>query len=90
MANHLSAKKRIRQNKKRREHNRQRNSRIKTFIKRVEDALNDGKAKDAQDAFRSAMSEIHKGVTKGVVTSNAADRKISRLNKRVKQLALAQ
>ena len=89
MANHASAKKRIRQNKKRRDYNRQRMSRIKTFIKRVEKSVSQGSLEESQKAFVNAMSEIHKGVTKGIMASNTANRKISRLNKKVKGLSTA-
>lgn len=87
MANHASAKKRIRQNKKRRDYNRQRMSRIKTFIKRVETSISKGSLEESQKAFIDAMSELHKGVTKGIISSNTANRKISRLNKSVKSLS---
>ena len=90
MANHLSAKKRIRQNIKKREYNRKGKSRMRTFIRRVEEALLHKKAEDAQVALKKAMSELHRAVTKGIIPTKTADRKISRLNRSVKSLVLAE
>lgn len=87
MAHHKSAKKRIRQTQSRTEVNRSRESRIKTFIKKVETAIASGNAKDAQEALKNAQPEIMRGVTKGVLAQGTASRKVSRLAKRVKALA---
>jgi small subunit ribosomal protein S20 len=78
MANHKSALKRIRQTESRTERNRDRISRIKTFIKKFANSI--GKD-DMLSAFSSAQSEIQKGVSKGVLQRNTASRKISRLSK---------
>jgi small subunit ribosomal protein S20 len=86
MANHKSAKTRIRRNARRTEINHSRISRIRTFIKKVETALASGDAEQARAAFRAAQPEIHRGVTKGVLHRNTAARKISRLSARVKAL----
>ena len=82
MAQHKSAKKRIRQTKTKTEINRSRVSRIRTFVKKVEAAIARGKVTDA----KAAQPEIMRGVSKGVLTAAAASRKISRLSQRVKAL----
>ena len=87
MAHHRSAKKRIRQTAKRTAVNRSRMSRIKTFVRKVEDALAKGDVTLAQATFRDAEPEIRRGITKGVLHLNTASRKISRLSRRVKALA---
>lgn len=87
MAHHKSAKKRIRQTDSRTEVNRSRESRIKTFIKKVETAIASGDAKAAQEALKTAQPEIMRGVTKGVLPKATASRKVSRLAARVKSLA---
>ena len=87
MAHHRSAKKRIRQTEKRTAVNRSRMSRIKTFVRKVEDALAKGDVTLAQAAFRDAEPEIRRGITKGALHLNTAPRKISRLSRRVKALA---
>jgi small subunit ribosomal protein S20 len=86
MAQHKSAKKRIRQTESRTEINRSRLSRIRTFIKKVEAAIATGKVTDAEAALKLAQPEIMRGVSKGVLTSGAASRKVSRLHARVKAL----
>ncbi|WP_299437724.1 30S ribosomal protein S20 [uncultured Rhodospira sp.] len=86
MANHKSAKTRIRRNDRRFAINHSRISRIRTFIKKVETALATGDAEQARAAFRVAQPEIHRGVTKGVLHRNTAARKIARLSARVKAL----
>ena len=87
MAHHKSAKKRIRQTESRTEINRSRESRIKTFIKKVETAIASGNSAAAKEALKSAQPEIMRGVTKGVLTRSTASRKVSRLAARVKSLA---
>jgi small subunit ribosomal protein S20 len=86
MAHNRSAKKRIRQTQKRTAINRARTSRIKTFIKRVELAVESGDAEAASAALRVAEPEIRRGVTKGVLQLNTASRRISRLSRKVGQL----
>lgn len=86
MANIRSAKKRIRQTARRTVVNRNRLSRLRTFIKKVESAIASGDKASATEAFRAAQPEIHRGVTKGVLAKNAAARKLSRLNARIKTL----
>lgn len=87
MANIQSAKKRIRQIATRTERNVARRSRIRTFIRRVEDAIAAGDKTKATEALRSAQPEIMKGVTKGVLKKNTASRKVSRLAHRVAAMA---
>jgi small subunit ribosomal protein S20 len=87
MAHHKSAQKRIRQEAKRTTVNRSRISRIRTFIKRVEKAIDSGDSSAAQTALRDAQPEIMRGVTKGVLKKGTASRKVSRLSARVKALA---
>jgi small subunit ribosomal protein S20 len=86
MANHKSAEKRIRQTERRTDVNRARVSRIRTFIKKVETAIEAGNKSAAAEAFRVAQPEIQRGVVKGVLHRNTASRKLSRLAVRIKQL----
>lgn len=90
MAHHKSAQKRIRQTEQRTLVNRSRVSRIRTFIKRVEKAIESGDQAQAQQALRSAQPEIMRGVSKGVLKLGTASRKVSRLSARVKALGSAQ
>ena len=84
MANHKSAKKRIRRNANRAEINKSRISRIRTFLKRVEAAIASGDKDTAQSALKNAQPELMRGVSKGVLHKNTASRKMSRLSARVK------
>ncbi len=84
MANHKSSKKRIRRNARRAEINGARMSRIRTFIKKIELAIEGGDTKAAEEALKNAQPEIHRGVSKGVLHKNTASRKISRLSSRIK------
>ena len=86
MANHKSAEKRIRQTERRTAVNRARVSRVRTFIKKVETAIESGNKDAARDAFIAAQPELQRGVGKGVVHKNTAARKLSRLSSRIKAL----
>ena len=86
MANSPQAKKRIRQNIRRAAVNKNRVSRIRTFIRKVEEAIEAGDKTVATDALRAAQPEIMRGVTKGVLHQRTASRKVSRLAKRVSAL----
>ena len=86
MANHRSAKKRLRQTIKRTVVNRNRTSRIKTFVRKVEDAVARGDAEAARLALHAAEPEMRRGVTKGVLHANTVSRKVSRLARRVNAL----
>ncbi|MCH9853459.1 MAG: 30S ribosomal protein S20 [Alphaproteobacteria bacterium] len=84
MATHESAKKRARQTLTKSARNTARVSRIRSFIRQaIEANAGDDKAA-AETAFKTAMSELHRGVTKGVINKNTASRKISRLNASLK------
>ncbi len=89
MANSPSSKKRARQTEARTEVNKARRSRIRTFIRKVEEAITGGDQKVASAALQAAQPEIMRGVTKGVTHKNTASRKISRLASRVKALIIA-
>jgi small subunit ribosomal protein S20 len=87
MANSPQSKKRARQNERRQEINKARRSRIRTFLRKVEEAIASGDVAKAQGALRAAQPELMRGVTKGVVHKNTAARKMSRLSARVKAIA---
>ena len=89
MAHHKSAQKRIRQTGKRTLRNRSRISRVRTFIRKVEDAIQAGNYEQARAAFSAAEPELRRGVSKGVMPLNTASRKISRLSRRVKAMSTA-
>ena len=86
MAQHKSAKKRIRRNAHRAELNGARKSRVRTFIKRVETAAAGGDKDEAKTALRLAQPEIHRGVSRGVLHRNTAARRLSRLAALVKAM----
>ena len=86
MANTPQAKKRIRRNANRAEINGARVSRIRTFVKAVESALDSGDKKAAAEALKAAQPEMARGVARGVLHKNTASRKFSRLTKRVSAL----
>lgn len=86
MANTSSAKKRVRRDVRKTAVNRDRRNRIRTFIKKVEAAIQTGNKDAAKEALKSAEPEIMRGVTRGVVEKNTASRKISRLSRRIKAL----
>ncbi len=86
MANTPQSKKRARQNERRYAVNKARRSRIRTFLRKVEEAIASGDPEAAKAALRAAQPELMRGVTKGVVHKNTAARKMSRLSLRVKAL----
>lgn len=86
MANHQSAKKRIRQTVRRTEVNRTRRGRIRTYVRKVEEAIEGGDKAAAETAMQSAMPELHRGVLRGIMHKNTAARKISRLTRRINSL----
>lgn len=87
MANHHSAKIRIRRNARRRDLNISRLSAIRTFIKGVEKAIASGDKDSAAQALRVAQPHIARGVRAGVLHKNTAARKMSRLSAGVKGMA---
>lgn len=88
MANSPQSKKRARQNERRNDVNKARRSRIRTFVRKVEEAIASGDATVAAEALRAAQPEMARGVTKGVLHKNTVSRKISRLASRVKALSV--
>lgn len=86
MANTPQARKRIRRNAARAEVNGNRISRIRTFVKRVELAIESGDKDAAKTALSAAQPELARGVARGVMHKNTASRKLSRLTKRVAAL----
>ena len=86
MANTPQSKKRARQAERRTAVNKARRSRIRTFLRTVEEAIAGGDAAVAKDALKNAQPELMRGVAKGVMHKNTAARKMSRLSSRVKAL----
>lgn len=87
MANTSQSKKRARQSDARYDINKARRSRIRTFLRKVEEAIASGDQAVAAEALRAAQPELARGVSKGVLHKNTVSRKISRLSSRVKGLA---
>ncbi|MEM9233698.1 MAG: 30S ribosomal protein S20 [Pseudomonadota bacterium] len=87
MANTSSAKKMVRKIERRTAVNKSRRSRVRTYLRRVEEAIEAGNADQAQAAFREATSELQRAVTHGIVHKNTASRKLSRLSSRIKAVA---
>ena len=86
MANTPQAKKRIRRNQRRTDINTNRVSRIRSFVKKVEAAIEGGDKAAADEALKAAQPELARGVARGVIHKNTASRKFSRLTKRVAAL----
>ena len=87
MANTTSAKKMTRKIAKRTIINRSRRSRMRTFLRKVEEAIAGGDQAVAADALRAAQPELMRAAQKGIVHKNTASRKVSRLASRIRQLA---
>ncbi|HCH57473.1 MAG TPA: 30S ribosomal protein S20 [Rhodospirillaceae bacterium] len=86
MANTSSAKKRVRRDERKTATNISRRSRIRTYIKKVEAAIEGGDKDAANAALKEAQPELMRGVTRGVFKKNTAARKISRLSQRIKAI----
>ena len=86
MANTPSAKKAARKIARRTEINRTRKSRMRTFVRKVEEAIASGDRSAAAAALQAAQPEIMRAAQKGVLHKNTASRKVSRLAQRVKSL----
>jgi small subunit ribosomal protein S20 len=86
MANTKSAKKATRAADRRTEVNKNRTSRIRTHVRKVEEAIASGNQADAEAALRAAQPELMRGAQKGILHKNTASRKVSRLAARVKAL----
>ncbi len=87
MANTPSAKKAARKIARRTEINRTRRSRMRTYLRKVEEAIAAGDGAAAAEALREAQPEIMRAAQKGVLHKNTASRKVSRLAQRVKSIA---
>jgi small subunit ribosomal protein S20 len=83
MPNIASSKKRVRTIAKRTAINHSRKTRIRSHLRKVEEAIASGDQKAAQAALKAAEPEIMRGVSKGVIHKNTGSRKVSRLTKRV-------
>ena len=86
MANTPSAKKAARKQARRTEVNKARRSRVRTYLRRVEEAITEGDQSKAQEALRVAQSELMRAAGRGVWHKNTAARKTSRLAARVKAI----
>jgi small subunit ribosomal protein S20 len=89
MANTPGAKKAIRKIERRTEVNKARRSRVRTYVRKFEEAIAAADAGVAKDTFVQAQSELMRAVTKGVLHKNTASRKVSRLAAQLKKLATA-
>ena len=89
MANTPGAKKAVRKIERRTEVNKARRSRVRTYLRKFEEALTTGDAAAAKTAFVEAQSELMRAVTKGVVHKNTGSRKVSRLAAQLKKMAAA-
>lgn len=87
MPNIASAKKRARTSAKREAINHSRKTRVRGYMRKVEEAIASGDAKAAEAALKAAEPEIMRGVSKGVIHKNTGARKVSRLCKRVAKLS---
>lgn len=87
MANTSSAKKAVRKIAARTEVNKSRRSRMRTFLRKVEEAIESGKQDDAFTALRVAEPEIQRAAGRGILHRNTASRKVSRLSRRVKAMS---
>jgi small subunit ribosomal protein S20 len=89
MANNPGAKKAARKIERRTEVNKARRSRVRTYLRKFDEALATGDAVAAKTAFTAAQSELMKAVSKGVVHRNTGARKVSRLNRQLKKISAA-
>jgi small subunit ribosomal protein S20 len=89
MANTPGAKKAVRKIARRTEINKARRSRVRTYLRRFEEAVTAGDAEKASAAFIEAQSELMRAVAKGVVHKNTGSRKVSRLHAQLRKLSAA-
>ncbi len=87
MANTSSAKKMIRKIERRTLVNKMRRSRVRSFVRKVEEAIDSGDQKAAQEALKAAQPEIHRAAQKGIYHKNTVSRKLSRLSSRIKAIS---
>lgn len=88
MANSPQSEKRARQNERRAAINKMRRTRIRTFLRKVEEAIASGNKDAASEALKTAQPHLMRGVTKGILHKNTASRKMSRLAGRVKAITV--
>lgn len=86
MANKSAAKKAIRSDARKKTVNNARKSRIRTFIRKVEDQINANNKDEAVKAFKALEPELMRGVTKKIYKLNTASRKLSRIYARIKKI----
>ncbi|MEE2661516.1 MAG: 30S ribosomal protein S20 [Pseudomonadota bacterium] len=86
MANTTSAKKRVRRDGRKSVINASRRNRVRTFLKKVETAIENSDKDAANSAFRAAQPELMRSVSRGVFKKNTATRKLSRLSQRIKAI----
>ncbi|HAV50521.1 MULTISPECIES: 30S ribosomal protein S20 [Brevundimonas] len=89
MANNAGAKKAIRKIEARTEVNKARRTRVRTFLRKFQEAVTAGDATAAKTAFVEAQSEVMRAVSKGVVHKNTGSRKVSRLAAQLKKISAA-
>jgi len=89
MANNAGAKKAIRKIEARTEVNKARRTRVRTFLRKFQEAVTAGDATGAKSAFVEAQSEVMRAVSKGVVHKNTGSRKVSRLAAQLKKISAA-
>ena len=87
MANTSSAKKAVRKIEARTEVNKSRRSRVRTYLRKVEEAIESGKQEDAFNALRAAEPELQRAAGRGIWHKNTASRTVSRLSRRVKAMS---
>lgn len=87
MANTKSAIKALRSSTRKNEVNSARKNRIRSFIKKVNDAVKSNDATKAGEAFKALQPELMRGVTKKIIKLNTASRKLSRLSASIKKIA---
>ena len=87
MAQHKSALKRIRRNRRRADINRSRTSRVRGTLRSIETAIASGDPEAARAAWKAAQPEVMRGVSRGVLHRNTASRRLSRLSARIKGMS---
>lgn len=87
MANTSSAKKMVRKITRRTAVNKARRSRVRTYLRKVEEAIVSGDKSAAEAALKVAQPELHRAVSKGIFHKNTVARKLSRLSSRIKAIA---
>lgn len=85
MPTHQSAKKRMRQSAKRREHNKKYRTRLRTFVNKFQTALDEGELDQAEEIMREAEAAYDRAASKNVIPQERASRKIGRLKSRLHQ-----